>query len=44
MGRTIFYDICLTAMTLVFSIIVRKLSDGKHYHTERPPTRIRSVS
>ncbi|CAF0875904.1 unnamed protein product [Adineta steineri] len=42
MGRTIFYDICLTAMTLVFSVFVRLLSDGKHYSSERPPARIRS--
>jgi hypothetical protein len=43
MGRTIFYDICLTAMTLAFSVFVRILSDGKHYTTKRPPTKIRTV-
>jgi hypothetical protein len=43
MGRTIFYDICLTAMTLVFSVITRMLADVKHYSLERPPMKIRTV-
>lgn len=43
MGRTIFYDICLTAMALVFSVFVRVLSEKKHYKIERPPMKIRSV-
>ena len=43
MARTIFYDICLTGMVLIFSGIVRMLAEGKHYTTERPPTRIRNV-
>jgi hypothetical protein len=43
MGRTIFYDICLTSMTLVFSVLVRMLANGKHYSIERPPIKIRSV-
>lgn len=43
MGRTIFYDICLTALTLVFSVFIRILANGKHYTTGRPPIKIRSV-
>jgi hypothetical protein len=43
MGRTIFYDICLTALAIIFSIVVRVLSDGKHYSKQRPPIKIRSV-
>lgn len=43
MGRTIFYDICLTAVTLVFSVFIRMLANEKHYTAERPPIKIRSV-
>ncbi|CAF1637892.1 unnamed protein product, partial [Adineta ricciae] len=43
MGRTIFYDICLTGMTLVFSVLVRMLSDEKYFASERPSIKIRNV-
>jgi hypothetical protein len=43
MGRTIFYNICLTTMALIFSVLVRMLSNGKHYSAERPPIKIRTV-
>ncbi|CAF0923721.1 unnamed protein product [Adineta ricciae] len=42
MGRTIFYDICLTGMTLVFSVLVRMLSDEKYFASERPSIKIRN--
>ncbi|CAF3365085.1 unnamed protein product [Rotaria sp. Silwood1] len=44
MGNAIFYDICLTAIVLVFSVMTRMLSDGNHYSIEKPSTKLRSVS
>lgn len=43
LGRTIFYDIFLTAIAISFSVFVRKISDGKHYSKDRPPQKIRTV-
>ncbi|CAF4096183.1 unnamed protein product [Rotaria sp. Silwood2] len=44
MGHAIFYDICLTTLVLVFSVLTRMLSDGKNYIIERPSMKIRTVS
>lgn len=43
MGRMIFYDILLTAGSLIFSVMLRTLADGTHYSTRRPSIRIRRV-
>ncbi|CAF0846336.1 unnamed protein product [Didymodactylos carnosus] len=41
MGRTIFYDMIITALAIVFSLIVRFLSD-KHYCYQRPSLKTRT--
>ncbi|CAF0786256.1 unnamed protein product [Didymodactylos carnosus] len=41
MGRTIFYDMAITVLAIISSVIVRFLSD-KHYCNERPSLKIRA--